>query len=170
MAKVLMVIAPDNFRDEEYFETREVLESAGFSVATASKTLGAAKGMLGGTANPDIALSDADAGDYSAVVFVGGTGASIYFDDSEAKALAKDAFGKGKVVAAICIAPTILANAGVLEGRKATVYKDEGLIENLKAKGAEYTGEDVASDGKVITGSGPHAAKAFGKAIAEALK
>jgi protease I len=169
MAKVLMVIAPSNFRDEEYFETRQVLESAGFSVLTASKDLGAAKGMLGGAATPDIALPDAKAKDYDAVVFVGGNGAKVYFDDSSAKSLAKDAFTKGKVVAAICIAPTILANAGILKGRKATVFKDDGLIDNLKAKGAEYTGESVTVDGKVVTANGPPAAKAFGKAIAEAM-
>lgn len=168
--KILMVIAPDNFRDEEYFETRKVLESEGFSVETASKTMESAKGMLGGAAKPDLALSEADAGDYKAVVFVGGSGASVYFDDEEAKSLARDAFEKGKLVAAICIAPTILANAGILEGKKATVWKDQGLIDNLESRGAEHTGEDVTVDGRVITASGPPAAEGFGKAIAEALK
>ncbi len=170
MAKVLMVIAPNNFRDEEYFETRKVLESEGSSVITASKDLAAAKGMLGGAAVPDIALADVKAGDYDAIVFVGGSGAKVYFDDSDAKSLAKDAFLKGKVVAAICIAPTILANAGVLDGKKATIFKDEGLIDNMKSKGADYTGEDVTSDGRIITGNGPSAAKEFGKRIAEALR
>ncbi len=165
--KVLLVIAPGNFRDEEYFDTKAELEGEGASVATASSASGEITGMLGGKATPDIKLGDASAGDYDAVVFVGGTGSAAYFNDEKALELAKSAFEAGKIVAAICIAPSILANAGILKGKKATAFSSEQG--NLEGKGAEYTGEDVTRDGRIITGNGPNAAKGFGQEIARAL-
>ena len=71
------------------------------------------------------------------------------------------------LLAAICIAPSILANAGLLEGKKVTSYSSEAS--NIKSKGANYTSRPVEQDGKIITADGPGSAKAFGKAIAEAL-
>ena len=82
--------------------------------------------------------------------------------------LAKDADAKGKVVAAICIAPRILANAGLLEGVKATCYESE--TEAIKKLGADFQPNDVVRDGKFVTANGPHAATDFGKAIAQALE
>ncbi len=167
MTKALMLLAPQDFRDEEYFETKGELESEGIEVTTAS-TADKATGMKGGEAEADIDLDRAGAGDFDAVVFVGGSGASTYFQDSRALELAKSAHQQGKVVAAICIAPSILANAGLLEGKKATCFSSES--DNLKDKGAEYTGEPVTVDGRMVTGQGPEAAKEFGKKIAELLK
>jgi protease I len=123
---------------------------------------------MGATAEIDKDISAVDVDEYDAVVFIGGQGASVYFDDSTALAIAKDAYEKGKVVGAICIAPSILANAGVLEGKKATCFNSESS--NLETQGAEYTGSDVEIDGNVITANGPAAARKFGAAVAEALK
>lgn len=164
---VLMVIAPENFRDEEYFDTKSVLESQGASVTTASSASGEITGMLGGKATPNLALDDARAGDYDAVVFVGGTGSAAYFQNQRALDLARSALDSGKIVAAICIAPSILANAGILKGKKATSFSSEQG--NLESRGAEYTGEPVTRDGVIITGSGPAAASQFGQEIARAL-
>lgn len=163
-----MVIAPSNFRDEELFHTKEVLEAAGAEVTIASRATGEVAGMLGGKATADIALSDVSAADYDAIVFVGGSGASTYFNDATTQNLAKDAAAQGKVVAAICIAPSILANAGLLEGKKATAFSSEQG--NLEAKGATYTGEAVTVDWKVITAEGPTAARSFGAAVVNAIK
>jgi protease I len=71
------------------------------------------------------------------------------------------------VLAAICIAPTTLARAGLLGGVRATAFPDSEA--DLKAHGALWTGDRVTIDGRIITGSGPEAATAFGEAIAEAL-
>lgn len=166
--KVLMVIAPENFRDEEYLTPKEVLEGYGAEITTASKGVETAKGMLGATAKVDMDIDDANAKSYDAVIFVGGTGASIYFDDSKAHSIAKEAHNSGKIVCAICIAPSTLANAGMLDGKKATAWSSEQS--NLESKGATYTGESVTQDGNIITANGPTAAKAFGEKIAEALK
>ena len=168
--KALLIIAPDKFRDEEYFHTKEELEATGVKVTTASSASGEITGMLGGKAKPDKSLNDIKVDEYDAIVFVGGVGASAYFNNSQALEIAKKADKKGKVLAAICIAPTILANAGVLKGKKATLWGDPALIENMKGKGGEYTGEPVTQDGKIITGEGPNVARNFGRAIAQTLK
>ena len=166
--KILMIIAPEGFRDEEFSEPKEVFESEGFEVTVASKGARIAKGKLGSTADVDMDISEADVDDFDAVVFVGGPGAAVYFDDPVAHRIAKDAFIRGKVVAAICIAPSILANAGVLEGRKATSFESESG--NINAKSGGYTGESVTVDGKVVTANGPGAATKFGKEIVKLLQ
>lgn len=165
--RVLMVIAPDRFRDEEYREPRAVLEARGAAVTVASAVLGRARGMLGMEVEPDVALDEVRAGDYDAVIFVGGSGASRYWDDPVAHRLAREAFEAGKVVGAICIAPVILAQAGLLAGRRATCWPEER--DRIGAAGAQCTGNAVEVDGRIVTGAGPHAARAFGEAVARAL-
>jgi protease I len=105
-------------------------------------------------------------------VFIGGSGASVFFDNSVALDIARKSFEQGKVTAAICIAPIILANAGILQGRDATVW-DSGsgeMVSQLEAHGAKFQNDAVVEDGKIITANGPDAATKFGKAIARLLK
>jgi len=123
--------------------------------------------MKGGTFKPEVLLKNVKVDDYNAVVFVGGSGASEYFKNQTALSLAKAAAKKGKLVCAICIAPVTLANAGVLEGKKATVSK--GKATAIEAKGAHYTAADVEIDGRFITADGPKSATKFGEAIVRAL-
>ncbi len=165
--KILMIIAKDQFRDEEYAEPRKVFESEGASVTVASSSLKQSKGMLGMIVQPDVLFTEADVRDYDAAIFVGGMGSSEYWDNPTAHKMAKTAYNAGKVVAAICIAPVTLARAGLLKGKKATVYPSE--IDKIKADGAIYDGADVEKDGKIVTGSGPTVAEKFGKTVVEAM-
>jgi protease I len=166
--KILMVVAPENFRDEEYQKPREILEQAGAEITVASKGVTEAKSLQGGKVKVDKDIGQVNVDDYQALVFVGGPGSSVYFEDQTALNLAKSAFEKGKVVSAICIAPSILANAGILSGKKATAYSSEK--DNLVAKGAQFTGESVTADGKIVTANGPEAAEEFGKKLVEVFK
>ena len=166
MKKVLMVIAPSNFRDPEYYEPKKALEDRGIKVLTAS-TSKTAKGAEGGVVNVEVLLKDAKADDYDAVVFIGGPGAYQFHDDKAAHELAKDTASLGKVLGAICAAVGTIAKAGVLNGKKATCFS--GIADILKAGGAIYTGEGVTVDGNIITADGPKSAKAFGEALAKAL-
>ena len=167
--KALLIIAPKDFRDEELFHTREVLEKAGIKTEIASLRKGEATGMLGGRVSVDLTIDRVKVEDYDAVIFVGGSGSSVYFKNERALAIAREACSLGKVVGAICIAPVILANAGVLRGKKATVWDGE-FVKMLEAGGAKHTGKNVEVDGKIVTANGPHAAKDFGKRIAELLR
>jgi len=162
-----MVIAPRDFRDEEFFETKKVLEDAGNKVTVVNSTGQPSKSMFGKIVNPDKNFYEVNPKDFDAIVFVGGSGSSVYFDNNQALTLAKEFNKSGKVVSAICIAPSILANAGILDGKKATAFPSER--DNINAVGT-YTGKAVEVDGKIITASGPQAAKDFGKKIVEALR
>lgn len=166
--QAVLVIAAHNFQDQELAVTRKVLTQGGVKVSVASTTLGACTGMQGAKVKPDMLLKDVKAGDVDAVIFVGGTGASQYFNNPAAHALARQAVAQGKVVAAICIAPVTLAQAGLLKGKKATVYPSGKT--DLERGGATYTGAPVTVDGKLITASGPPAAEAFGQAILKQLR
>ena len=165
--KVVMIIAFQMFRDEEYDQPKQILEKAGFQVVTASSQLGTASGKFGMTAKVDVLLEDVKVDDYAAVLFIGGPGSHGYYDDPKAHAIAQEAIQLGKLLGAICAAPGILAHAGVLKGKKATVH--EGDIAALKQGGAIYTGNGVEIDGKIITATGPSTAKDWGEAIVKAL-
>ncbi|MFA5372826.1 MAG: DJ-1/PfpI family protein [Candidatus Omnitrophota bacterium] len=165
MKNVLMVIAEDHFRDEEYFQPKNALEIKGINVLTASASLNTATGSLGGKVAPDLLISAADMKDYDALVLIGGGGAEQYYDDPVVHNLIRQAENRQKIIAAICIAPVILARAGALKGKKATVWHSEaGEINNA---GGKYTGSKVEKDGNIITANGPDAVLGF---IDELLK
>ena len=164
---ILMIIAHRDFRDDEYQEPRQIFEARGATVAIASSSLEVARGALGAQVKPDLLLKDVAVGDYDAIVFIGGPGAQEYWNDPVAHAVAQEAVAQGKVLAAICIAPATLAKAGVLKGKKATVFSSEA--EELKACGANYTGANVERDGLIITADGPRAAVEFAEEIVKAL-
>ncbi|HID93896.1 MAG TPA: DJ-1/PfpI family protein [bacterium (Candidatus Stahlbacteria)] len=165
--KVLMIIASKNFRDEELETPMSILKTQGARVTIASSSLDTATGMLGAKATPNILITDVNVADYDAIIFVGGSGASEYWNDLTAHEIAKRAVEQNKILCAICIAPVTLANAGVLEGRKATAWSSEK--DKLELKGATYTGTSVQVDGNIITANGPAAAKEFGETIVKAL-
>lgn len=169
MKTVLMVIAPEAFRDEEYLHPKEILEAAGARVVTASVSAGACTARFGTVVHAEESVSAVDPSAFDAVVFVGGGGSRVFFEDAGAHSLARAMAQAGKIVAAICVAPVILANAGLLHGRRATLFPSEDEMAVVKAGGAEYTGTPVEIDDNVITASGPEAARDFGTAIASAL-
>jgi len=165
--KAVFVIAPKDFREEELKNPSAILKAKGCQVVVACSSLDVAKGMLGGKVTPDVLLKDVKAADYDAIVFVGGVGAKVYFDDAACHALAKDGLAKGKVVAAICVAPLILARAGVLEGVPATAFRSQRR--DLEKHGAKWVWEPVVRHESVITASDPRAATRFGQYLAAAL-
>lgn len=165
--KILMVIAQQNFRDEEYEIPKEVFQRSGYEVKTVSERKGEAIGKFGARAWIDMPFVEINVSDFGAVVFVGGPGAKQFFNEPEALNLARDFQKEGKVIAAICIAPSILANAGLLQDKKVTAFADEK--ENLESKGAIYTGKAVEVDDSLVTANGPEAAGAFAEKIVEIL-
>lgn len=165
--KAVLVIAPSDFRDEELQEPLSLLRACGCEVAIACSSLNEAVGMLGAKVKPEVLLKDVRAADYDAVVFVGGVGASVYFDDPTAHALAKEALERSKVLGAICIAPSILARAGVLKGKRATAW--ESQKDDLERCGAKWADEAAVRDGLVVTANGPKAAKQFAELLVKTM-
>lgn len=167
MPNVLMVIAPEVFRDEEYAHPKAVLEARGATVTTASVAPGTCRGKLGMTAEASLGVDEADASEYNAVVFIGGAGAQVFFDDPAAHTLARATLESGGVLGAICIAPSILGHAGLLESVRVTSFPSQE--DDLRQHGATWTGAPVEIDGAIVTANGPDAAQDFGHAIADAI-
>lgn len=167
MQKIALVIAQEGFRDEEYFEPKKVLEENGISVTTISLKKGPARGKLGAAAQADISINDLDPLEYDGIFFIGGPGASVYFNDPRAHEIIRAAYEQGKVIGAICAGPAVLASAGLLKGKKATSFS--GVDPYLIKGGAILTKASVEVDGKIITADGPASATKFGHAIVRAL-
>ena len=165
--RVAMVIAPSNFRDEELRVPLKAFRDAGLNVTVFSETVEQAKGMLGYSIVPDEKLSGLDVGKFDAIVFVGGSGAKVYWDSPLCHKICRDAATRHKVLAAICIAPVILARAGVLKGKTATVWP--GVRRELVVKGVNYTARPVAVDDRIITADGPGSSAAFAREILACL-
>jgi protease I len=165
--KLLFVVAPKDFRDEEYTIPYETLTEAGADAEVASVETGTATGVNGTEVEVTLLAKDAEPDDFAAVVFVGGPGLADYLDDPDLKDLATRFAEADRAVAAICLAPAILANAGLLDGRRATVFESEK--QTLTEAGAKLSTEDAVVDGKIITAPGPEAAAPFADAIQATL-
>jgi protease I len=162
-----MIIPPERFRDEELFVTRGELENAGHKTVIASTMIGACPGSRGGSALAEITLDDVHPEEYAAVVFVGGGGSKLLYANQLAQHIAREMHAQGKIVAAICLAPVILANAGILAGKNATVAGTEAAT--IESKGARYTGPGVTVDGNIVTSNAPKSSKLFGQKINDLL-
>ena len=171
--KIAIIIAFRDFRDEEYFIPKKILEMSGAETNTASTAIGQAIGKFGAETEATMLINDIKVLKYDAIVFVGGPGAGKLIDDTSCHRIAKEAAEKGKILAAICIAPAILAKSGVLKGKKATVWSsslDKSAIKILKEAGADYQDESVVIDGRIITANNPDAGQEFAQKIIELLK
>jgi PfpI family intracellular protease len=167
---VLMVVAPKDFEDVEFYTPKTLLEINGANVTVASTT-SKAIGLNGSTCTTDIMISDAKAKDYDAIVIVGGTGViSSLWDDKDLRNLVKDANKENKLIAAICAAPPILARAGILKDKKATMFPWSDGIKELTSNGVKYVDREVVVSGNIVTGRNPDASVAFGLKLCEELK
>jgi len=168
--KILFIIAPQKFQDHEYSAPRKVLEDAGHQIIIASKDTKKAIGSFGLEVDVDLDIEEVNVDNYDFLVMPGGTGAIQYQQDTTIHKILKQFQEQNKIIAAICISPTTLAYAGILEGKKATVWNQDGQkAKILTAHGATFTDEDVTIDNNIITGNGPEAAQKFGETILEKI-
>jgi len=168
--KVLMVIPHTQFRDEEFFEPKKILEDEGAQVVVASTTARTCRGMKGGVAQADIAIAEAKADDYAGVVLCGGSSVPEFFwNDKKLQELVAAMAAAGKVVAAISLSTVVLAKAKLLADREATVYWLPQAIEELKNAGAKYVPETLLIHNNIILAEGPPDSQRFGQAIRAAL-
>lgn len=166
--KVLMVIAPDQFRDEELLVPRQAFEAQGWQVDTASTRTGEAKGMLGAVEQVQRDLNAVSGQSYDAVIVVGGMGSpESLWNSTQLHSILQNLNQQKKVVAAICLSGAVLAKAGLLNGKQATVWEMPESLQALKEGGANYTGQPVTVDGNIVTANGPDAATEFAKSVIE---
>ena len=165
MAKVLVPLA-DGCEELEAVTIIDLLRRAGIDVVVAGLKPGVVKASRGVQLVPDVTLDHALADDYDMVVLPGGmSGAAHLKDDVRVVELLKKMAAAGKYTAAICAAPMVLAEAGLLGGKQATSYP--GVLDGLP--GVTLRAEAVVQDGTVLTSRGPGTAMDFALQLVETL-
>lgn len=159
MAKVYEFLA-NGFEDIEALAPLDILRRGGVEVVTVSITSeNAVETAHGVTIMADTTIGNVDMSDADLLILPGGMPGAKNLLECEAvcEALVKQN-EEGKLIGAICAAPMVLGQNGILMGRRATCYPGfEKMLE-----GADYTAELVTVDGNITTGRGPGAAMAFG--------
>lgn len=165
---MVYVLLGTGFEEIEALTPVDLLRRAGVPVKTVGLN---GKTVFGGHAIGvacDLTIEELDVADAEMIVLPGGLGgvASIRACDRALEAV-KAVHDNGKYVAAICAGPTVLADLGLLTGRKATCYP--GQIPNMR-DALVVENAACVTDGKIITGTSAGTATAFALALIEALK
>ncbi len=145
----------------------DVLRRAELNVTTAALGPNPVTGSHGISITADTLFSHCSADDFDCIVLPGGMPGSGHLkESSEVLSMLRHIHEQGGYIAAICAAPMVLGEAGLLEGKKATCYP--GFEKYLK--NADCTNTPVAVDGKIITGRGPGCAIPFALKLVEIFK
>ncbi|WP_324262551.1 type 1 glutamine amidotransferase domain-containing protein [Altererythrobacter sp. H2] len=172
MSRVL-IMATNGFEQSELTGPRERLEQAGIETRVASPERGEIRGWQdkdwGEAVTVDLSLDKIDVGDYDALLLPGGQmNPDILRMDDRAIGVVNDFAEADKIIAAICHAPWLLAEAGLLEGRIVTSWPS--IRTDLINAGADVVDRDVVEDGNLITSRKPDDVPAFSEALIARLR
>lgn len=157
--RVLVPLAP-GCEELEAVTVIDLLRRAQIEVVTAGLSDGPVTASRGVVLIPDTTLAQAHTENFDAIVLPGGQpGANNLEADVRILALVQRMAGAGKYVAAICAAPKVLAAAGVLNGRRATCFRD--AIDAKTYPQVRLEGAPVVVDGNIVTSRGPGTAMDF---------
>ena len=170
--KNVMILATDGFEQSELMKPKEMLEDAGHTVHVVSLESGSIKAWdkddWGKSVSVDKTLSDANVGDYDALLLPGGQiNPDLLRVEDKAVSLVREFNDAGKPIAAICHAPWLLIEAGLVEGKTLTSYKS--IRTDMKNAGANVVDQEVATDGNIITSRNPDDIPAFTNALMEMM-
>ena len=168
----ILILATDGFENDELFKPRAALVDAGATVTLASiKTdpiQGEKDGEKADTITPDLTIDEVDTDDYDALLLPGGLGNPDKMRQQDrAIEIVSEFMEDDKIVAAICHAPWLLAEADVIDGRRLTSWPS--LRTDLENAGGEVVDETVVIDGNLITSRNPGDIPAFNEAIMKSL-
>lgn len=164
MAKRVIVPIANGFEEIEAVAVIDVLRRAGLEVVVAGVEGADAIGSHDIALRCDALIDQCDAAD--AMVLPGGMPGSKRLRESEAvRAWVKRLHAEGKLVAAICAAPTVLESCGILEGKRATSHPNHAD----EMKRCIYETAAVVKDGNVITSRGAGTAIAFAAEVVRYL-
>lgn len=168
MARVLVPLAP-GCEELEAVTIIDLLRRAEIEVVTAGLADGPVTASRRTVLVPDRALSEILGEEFDMVVLPGGMpGMENLRKDGRIAALLRKTADAGKYTAAICAAPVVLAETGILEGKRATGYP--GFLEGVEGGGFTLADDPVVRDGKVVTSRGPGTAMDFALELIEVLE
>ena len=155
--KVLVPLA-EGFEEIEAVTIIDVLRRANIDVTTAYLDKNPVMGTHDIPVTADKNLKELDSSNFGCIILPGGMpGSNNLKNDSGVITYINDIYSKDGIVSAVCAAPIVLGNAGVLQGKNATC--SPGFEKELT--GASYNPEPVIVDGRIITGKGPGCAIPF---------
>lgn len=167
MARVLVPLA-NGCEELEAVTIIDLLRRAGIQVVAAGLADGPVTASRGVVLLPDCSLDAVIDDDFDMIVLPGGQPGADHLDaDPRIHTLLQRMAEQGRYTAAICAAPKVLLNAGLLDGHKATAYP--GVIDGRLATGSQLLHDAVVSDGKVVTSRGPGTAMDFALTLIEHL-
>lgn len=167
--KRAVILTGPGHEDPEYIVPWLMLPAYGIKTNVATSSDNVAVGKHGYPAKPTIKLSDLVAEDYDVVLIAGGYEAPDRLrQEPRVIEFVKAMYENGKIVAAICHGPWVLASCNILRGKKATCYP--GMKDDLTNAGAEYIKEPVVVDGNLITSDRPQSSGFWVKAVVDKLK
>lgn len=162
--RVLCLLAP-GFEEIETVAPIDLLRRADAEVVIASVNGDKhVKGRCEMTLQADTTLAETNPASFDMLFLPGGPGVKLLREDGRAAKLAREFTAHGKPVAAICAAPTVLADAGLLAGRRFTAH----FSVHAQLPGA-LANERVVQDGHLITSRGAGTAVEFGLALVREL-
>ena len=165
---ILIFLSANNFSEEEYLIVKKVFLRAGKKIFITSDSYNACTGNSGMKIQADTDFLNVNEKNFSAVVLVGGKGSKDYWDNETLHKIARNFQVAGKVVAAICSAPIILARAGLLTKIPATCWaEDKNELINL---GVEYKDRSIITENAVVTADGPRSAEQFAETVLNMIK
>lgn len=170
--KRIAILSTHGFERSELEVPLEKLRAAGADVHVIAPEAGEIKGWQGkdwGNAVPvDVTLAEARAADYDALVLPGGQiNPDLLRVEPAAIAFIKEFWTAGKVIGAICHAPWLLVEAGILKGRKVTSY---GSIQtDVKNAGGLWEDSEVVTDKGLVTSRKPDDLPAFCAKLVEEI-
>lgn len=167
MEHVAMILA-DGFEEIEAIAVIDVLRRADVKIKTYTLKGKVVHGAHGINIEADESIETAQQQDFTMLILPGGPGVQALKDDPRVGELLERQIGSDKYVAAICAAPTVLADYGMLKGRTVTGYP--GTDDRLRQAEANYTGSKVVIDEHLITSRGPGTAIDFALEIVTLLK
>lgn len=166
--KSALVLVAQGTEELEAVAIIDLLRRAEVHVVVAGLVEGAVIASRGVKLLPDVALDSILTHTFDMVVLPGGgPGTKQFAADSRVIELLRRMDREQKYVCAICAAPTVLAQAGLLDGKRATSYP--GMLEAMHLPNVVCTGSAVEIDGRIITSRGPGTAIDFALALIEAL-
>jgi len=160
----VMVPLADGFEEIEAFTVIDVLRRAGIDVDTVGVVGSVIQGAHKIKVMVEKRFPEINPKDYDAIVLPGGPGYKTLERTGKLLEILKDFDSKGKVIGAICAAPSILAEAGLLDDKRATIYP--GMEKVLSYP----RGNRVVVDQHIITSQGPGTAMEFALALVKKLK
>ncbi len=160
----IAIILAEGFEELEAVAIIDVLRRAGIEVVSAGLHEGTVSSARKVKVIPDVMIDKLNSDDFDMLVLPGGLPGSDNLNaDKRVGDLIRDFTNKGKVTGAICAAPYVLANSGVLEGKHVTSYPSF----KEKLGNVVYEEKTVVTDGNIMTSRGPGTAICFGLAIVE---